>query len=109
MLKDEITMDDLQEQHREYAEVIGIDSLMALAEHFGGTSIYIPKIDDILKNKKYKAIFQEYDGSRECIRKLCIKYDVSQATVYRIIQEKLSHSGKAMEGQMTFADCFGDL
>lgn len=110
MLRDEITMDDLQEQHREYAEIIGIDNLMALAEHFGGSSIYIPKVDDILRQKRYKAIFEEYDGSRECIHKLCIKYDVSESTVYRIIQDKLSRgSGKVMEGQMTFADCFGNL
>ena len=35
--KKELALDDLQQQHREYAEIIGIDNLLKLAEAFGGT------------------------------------------------------------------------
>ena len=38
---EELTLDDLQEQHRQYAEVIGIDNLLRLSDTYGGTSIYI--------------------------------------------------------------------
>ena len=40
---EELTLDDLQEQHRQYAEVIGIDNLLRLSDTYGGTSIYIPQ------------------------------------------------------------------
>lgn len=107
MLKNEITIDDLQEQHKEYAAVIGLDNLIALSENFGGTQIYIPKKDELIKNKKYKAILDEYDGTN--IRLLATKYEVSESTVYRIVRDKIIRNDKTMEGQLSFADCFGHL
>ena len=46
----ELTLDDLQDQHREYAEVIGVDNLLRLSDNFGGTSIYIPQRRELEKN-----------------------------------------------------------
>lgn len=103
----EITMDDLQEQHKEYAQVIGIKNLIALSENFGGTQIYIPKKDELIKIKKYKAIFEEFDGTN--IKELAIRYEVSESTVYRVIKDKMVHKSKAIDGQLSFADCFQDL
>ena len=53
----DITIEDLQEQHRGYAEIVGIDKLIKLSEVYGGTQIYIPKKDELLKNKKYRALY----------------------------------------------------
>ena len=60
---EELTLDDLQEQHRQYAEVIGIDNLLRLSDTYGGTSIYIPQRRELLKNRTYNAIYREFDGS----------------------------------------------
>ena len=59
----ELTLDDLQDQHREYAEVIGVDNLLRLSDNFGGTSIYIPQRRELEKNRIYRRIYQEFDGS----------------------------------------------
>ena len=53
-----LTLDDLQEQHREYAQIIGLDNLLKLVDTFGGTSIYIPQKRELIKNKIYAAIYQ---------------------------------------------------
>lgn len=98
-----ITYEDLQEQHRELAEIIGIENLIALANHFGGTQIYIPQAEKLVKNVKYRAIIEEFDGNN--IRQLAKKYDVSESTVYRLVRDKIvTSSVKQIEGQMDFSD-----
>lgn len=37
----ELTLDDLQEQHREYARIIGLDNLLKLSDAFGGGDKYL--------------------------------------------------------------------
>lgn len=98
--EDAVRLEDLQEQHRQYAEVIGIDNLLALSENFGGMQIYIPKKDELLKIKKYKAISDEFDGSN--IKDLAVKYDVSESTVYRIVREQIVKWYRNVPGQLSF-------
>ncbi len=94
----DITIEDLQEQHRGYAKIVGIDKLIKLSEVYGGTQIYIPKKDELLKNKKYRAISEEFDGSN--IKALAKKYQVSESTVYRIVREQLiKPEGRQVPGQ----------
>lgn len=98
-----ITADDLQEQHRELADIIGIENLIALANYYGGTQIYIPQVEMLVKNVKYKAIVEEFDGFN--IKQLAKKYDVSESTVYRLVRDKIvSNAVKQIEGQMDFSD-----
>ena len=53
-----------------------------------------------MKNRVYKAILEEYDGTN--IKQLSGKYQVSEATVYKILKDKI---GKVqIPGQMSFAD-----
>ncbi|MCM1121812.1 MAG: hypothetical protein NC416_04445 [Eubacterium sp.] len=105
----ELTLDDLQEQHREYAEVIGVDNLLKLSDNFGGTKIYIPKRKELEKNKIYNMIYEEFDGSN--ISELTKKYDVCEATVYKIISDKLEEAREKrrrerqnLPGQMSLID-----
>ncbi len=98
-----LTLGDLQEQHQELAEVIGIDNLIALANRFGGTQLYIPQPDKLVKNAKYKAIIEEFNGFN--IKTLSKKYDVSESTVYRLVREKIKRNiNKPPEGQMNLQD-----
>jgi len=99
---DGLTLDDLQEKHREYAQVIGLDNLLKLAEAFGGTSIYIPQKKELLKNKIYNAIYREFDGSN--LLALTQKYGVSKSKVYEIVQDKIGHCRWSIPGQMSITD-----
>lgn len=103
MKYENIEISDLDEQHQELANIIGIDNLLELAAHFGGTQIYIPQIDKLVKNVKYKKIIEEFDGFN--IRQLSQKYNVSESTVYRLVRDKIVSSAvKQIEGQMSFSD-----
>lgn len=105
--KDELTLYDLQQQHREYAEVIGLDNLLKLADTFGGTSIYIPQRRELMKNKVYAAIYKEFDGSN--LPELAQKYGVSKSTIYKIVQDKVGHCSWNIPGQRSLADWMEDL
>lgn len=101
-----LTLDDLREQHREYAELIGLDNLLKLADTFGGTSIYIPQKRELVKNKVYAAIHKEFDGSN--LLELTRKYGVSKSMVYKIVRDKAGHCSQGIPGQMSLADWIGD-
>ena len=99
--KEQLTLEDLQEQHRQYAEIIGIENLLRLADVYGGTSIYIPQRRELVKNRIYNMIYKEFDGSN--IEQLTRKYGVSKSTIYKIVQDKIGRAG-LLPGQLTFAD-----
>lgn len=101
MGKESMTLEDIQEQHRQYAEIIGVENLMKLSEVYGGDSIYVPKMKNLLKNKTYGMIYDEFDGGN--IKQLEKKYDVSKATIYKIIRNKIRKK-KPIEGQMSISD-----
>lgn len=102
-IANDIVLNDLQEQHRELAEIVGIENLIALSNHFGGMQLYIPQTDKLIKNAKYKAIIEEFDGFN--IKKLAKKYYVSESTVYRLVRSQIvSNSKKQLDGQMSIND-----
>lgn len=100
-----LTLDDLQGQHREYAEIIGLDNLLKLSDALGGTSIYIPQRRELEKNKVYRQIYKEFDGSN--LQELTKKYGVSKSTVYNIVEDKIGKGGWNLPGQMSIMDLLG--
>lgn len=102
----ELTLDDLQEQHKEYAEVIGVDNLLRLSDNFGGTSIYIPQRRELEKNRIYHRIYQEFNGSN--LQELTQKYGVSKSTVYKIVSDKIGRGVWNIPGQMSLMDMLGE-
>lgn len=103
---DSLTLDDLQEQHRQYAEVIGVDNLLKLSRAFGGSSMYVPQERELIKNKVYHAISREFDGSN--MKKLAAKYRVSESTVYNIVRDQIHRGSKYnIPGQYSIMDLYG--
>lgn len=78
-----ITIDNLNPQHKKLANSIGMDNFIKLVGKFGGGYINIPKQQSIVKTLAYSRIRKEYDGKN--IKDLAVKYDVSERTVYKII------------------------
>ena len=103
---DSLTLDDLQEKHREIAEVVGVEGLKHLSAVFGGVSIHIPTYEELTRGRVYRLIYEEYDGTN--IRKLALKYGVCEATVYKVIRDRITGRKKKKErllsGQMSIAD-----
>ncbi len=98
-----LEMEDLQEQHREIAEVIGLEAFKKLVEAFGGGAIYIPQQKEVIKNRVYRLVSEEYDGSN--IKTLCVRYGISVTKAYDIVREQLQKGRKIeIPGQMSITD-----
>lgn len=108
LLRD-LTIEDLQEQHRDFAEALGMENLIRLSEHFGGTSIYVPQRRELVKQRVYGLIRKEYDGTN--IKELASRYDVSESTVYNVVRDILLRGAAKREaannipGQMDLMEC----
>ncbi len=76
---------NLKQRHKEYAELIGIENLIQLSRVFGGTSIYIPKEEELLKGLKYDKIAEEF--TEKNAKELARKYHLSERTIYRIAEQ----------------------
>lgn len=96
-LLQDLRIEDLQEQHRDFAEALGMDTLIRLSEHYGGTSIYVPQRRELVKQRVYGMIRSEYDGTN--IKELAGKYDVSESTVYNVIRDILLRGSEKREAK----------
>lgn len=86
--------------------MIGVDNLLRLSDNFGGTSIYIPQRRELEKNRIYRRIYQEFDGSN--LQELTQKYGVSKSTVYKIVSDKIGRGVWNIPGQMSLMDMLGE-
>ena len=82
---EDIKIEYLSEQHKEYAENMGLNTLIYLSKKMGGTSIYIPKYDELIRAAKYKVFMNEYKKGVQ-IKKLVKKYGISESTAYNLIK-----------------------
>lgn len=100
----ELTINDLQEQHKLIAQTVGVDGLKRLTDVFGGTALYIPQKRELVKNKVYSMILDDYDGTN--IRELAVNYGVSESTVYNVVRDKIvkGSAKHQIPGQMNFTD-----
>ena len=47
---DRLTIDMIPEQYRQLAEITGIQPLLTLAAQYGGSNLYIPKVDALTRH-----------------------------------------------------------
>ena len=99
-----VSMEDLSALHKEYAQVIGVEALLKLSEYFGGTQIYIPKREELIKHKIYRLVKKEYEEGKLGIKALARKYNISETTVYRLVKGYI----KTLPGQMSIFDFMPD-
>lgn len=100
----ELMMEELREEQREIAEVIGLDSYLQLTKKFGGTSIYIAKAEEILNRKnRDEKIRNEFNGCNYA--QLAGKYGLTEVWIRTIVLEKAKEiRAKPIDGQMSLLD-----
>ena len=101
-----LTLDDLREEQKQIAEVIGVDAYLDLTRAFGGTSIYIAKAEEILKRAdRDRQIREEFNGSNYA--QLAIKYGLTEVWIRNIVYDKaVEIKRKPLDGQMKLSDFF---
>lgn len=83
MRVDDIKLSDLQGDQRELAQLIGIDMYIKVVKRYGGTNIYIAKMDKLLNVKRDEEIYKEFNGYN--YKYLANKYNLAERTVREII------------------------
>ena len=59
-----LTIDDLDGENRELAELVGMEAFIKLVEVYGGTGkLYVPQADKVLIPVRDEKIREEYDGT----------------------------------------------
>ncbi len=82
---DSIKIEELDGEQREIAECIGIESYLKLVRSFGGMSLYLPKEERLLKNKRDKEIRETFNGYN--YKLLARKFKLSENRIREIINE----------------------
>ncbi len=104
MLKMSLSLNDLKEEQKQIAEVVGMDTYLELTKVFGGTSIYIAKADEIeRRNDRNSQILEEFNGSN--YRELALKYGLTETWIRNIVFDKAAEiRKKPIDGQMSLSD-----
>ena len=86
LLMDNIGSEDLPDNWQALADAIGIVNVLKLCKSFGGTSLYVPKVDSVIAPAKKRIILKKFDGSNH--KELAMRFDVSERSVYEIVAEE---------------------
>lgn len=100
-LLDLITLDDLDEEQRQLAELIGLEAYKALINSYAGTYLYIPNADRYERIIRDRNIRAEFDGYN--FKELAIKYGLTEIWIRRIVADEVKlRRAKPIDGQVTF-------
>ena len=81
---DKIDIEDLPEDCREIADIIGLDGLLALSEKLGGGErVYIPLPDRLAICARNRAIRDAFNGVN--YRELALKYNLTERWIRAIV------------------------
>lgn len=95
------SVDQLRDDQKELAEIIGLDAYKKLVVNYAGSFLYIQKIDSVLKDLRDDEIREKFDGGN--YGKLAREYNLAEATVRDIVAEKRKQLRyEPLEGQMQF-------
>jgi len=93
----ELTLEQIPEGlYREIAEAIGVGNFVKLTQLVGGSTIYLPKTESIVRPVRDAKIREEFNGYNHM--ELAKKYDVTERCV-----RQLCGDGHA-EGQLSLFD-----
>lgn len=95
------SIDQLSGEQRELAELVGLEAYKKLVLNYAGNTIYIYKLDSVLKGVRDAEICEKFDGGN--YRELAIEYDLASDTIRNIVAEKrrmMRH--EPLEGQLSF-------
>lgn len=84
-LLDEIECGDLPKAWQTLADSIGMVNVIKLCKVFGGTSLYVPKLDSIIAPAKRRVISKEFNGNNH--KDLAKRFELSERSVYDIVTE----------------------
>ncbi len=87
-----VQYEDLDENDQDIADCIGLENFKNLVRTFGGSKINIKVPKNIALDYRNKQICSEFNGGN--YKQLARKYNLSEASVYRIIRDHYKNKSK---------------
>lgn len=87
-LEKEITFEILPDSYKYIAELIGLEKAIVILKHFGGSTIYIPKVDCFNRHQRNMKIVSDYKSGLT-YSQISIKYDLTSVSIRNIISSYL--------------------
>lgn len=79
----EIEIEDIPESVADLVEIIGLQRLIQLSKHIGGSSVYIPKYERLSRMARNRMVRMEFNGQNH--KELAVKYNLSVAGIRGIL------------------------
>lgn len=99
-----LELDDLREEQKRIAEVIGVENYLKLTKEFGGTNIYIAKAEEIIKRNERDAKIREEFNGNNCTQ-LAAKYGLTEVWIRNIVSKKAAEiRRKPIDGQINLLE-----
>ena len=96
-----VQMENLDEEQKVLAELIGLEAFKSLVRAFNGTSI--SKIESLEKTVRDELIKEEFDGSN--YKELALKYGLTETWIRNIVLDKAKEiKARPIDGQMNLTD-----
>lgn len=83
-LATELTMDDIPDNHRPLAELIGLDKFILLCDYAMGDELYLPRVDKVLIPVRNRNIRADCNGYNK--RELAQKYNLTIQQINNIMK-----------------------
>ena len=80
--------EDMTEEQKMLIDTIGADCFMDLVRVYGGSYVYIPKNDNIVRSIRNRNIRNDFNGHN--FKELAAKYGLTVARIRSIIEETKS-------------------
>jgi Mor family transcriptional regulator len=81
-----ISVQDLPAEYQAVARIIGMEKALELSKSAGGSSIYVPKINSLMRGIKHRAVRREFTGAN--YRQLAQKYGYTEKWIRDIVNSK---------------------
>ena len=96
--KNDIQLDDLPEEFREVAKLIGLQAAISLVCGFAGCQLYVPKLESLTRQRTYRQMYDDFrtDGS---YKRVAVKFGLSESRTRQIIRDERRRNAKWTEIQ----------
>lgn len=84
----EAIVEILPDSYKYIAELIGTENALVILKHFGGSTIYIPKIDSYNRHFRNLEIVDDYKSGLT-YSQISIKYNLTSVSIRNIISSHL--------------------
>lgn len=83
----DVKMEDLPESCQQLAQVIGVEETALLMQECGGTYLYIPKSDSLMRLTRDRAILKKYNQGVP-VRTIALQHALTESRVRAILFER---------------------